>query len=67
MNDRIRQFAEHAELPNPHVPGQWRFNNQQLEFFAELIIRECVESFKKDECVLNHFGILHHNEKGVKK
>lgn len=41
MNEKIRKLAEHAELPNPHVPGQWRFNNQQLEFFTELIMREC--------------------------
>ena len=41
MNERIRELAEHAELPNPHTPGYWTFNNSQLEFFAELIVKQC--------------------------
>ena len=53
MNDLIREFAEHAELPNPHTPGVWTFNNSQLEFFAELIIQECCD-------VLKNENILHH-------
>ena len=63
MNERIRELAEHAELPDPHVPGQWRFNNQQLEFFAELIIRECAEiadkaePYKANDLILKHFGV----------
>ena len=43
MNERIRELAEHAELPNPHTPGYWTFNNSQLEFFAKLIVQECAK------------------------
>ena len=47
MNERIREFAEHAELPNPHTPGYWTFNNDQLKFFAELIVRECISAVEQ--------------------
>ena len=72
MNERIREFAEYAELPNPHTPGSWTFNNDQLKFFAELIVRECARiadierpreigcgyiTYTKGQRIKQHFGV----------
>ena len=68
MNERIREFAEHAEMPNPHTPGSWTFNNNQLQFFAELIVRECMDvidpgvnqviaRYQARQWLAEHFGV----------
>lgn len=59
MNQRIRELAREAGLLTHNPEGR----RTKLDVFAELIIKECIEAFKKDECVLNHFGIEHHQNK----
>lgn len=48
MNDRIRQLAEQADgvVINKMMTGarQYTFLEEDLEKFAELIIRECVQT-----------------------
>lgn len=44
MNERIRQLAEQAlKHPDTDNDGLTVFDNDELEKFAELIIRECCE------------------------
>jgi hypothetical protein len=67
MNERIRQLAEQAgaetwsRAPMRAVTGL-AFTDENLEKFAELIVRECAEiALREDhdpyECILKHFGI----------
>jgi hypothetical protein len=75
MNERIRELAEHAEAetwsraPMRAVTGL-AFTNENLEKFAELIVRECAdvllkwkgEPFPFDEdlaasLIKEHFGV----------
>jgi hypothetical protein len=42
MNERIRQCADGAGLDSNWKPGFDSIYGQQLEKFAELIVRECV-------------------------
>lgn len=48
MNERIEKLAEQAK--GTKTPGYpvWRFYNSELEKFAELIVRECANTIKKD-------------------
>ena len=67
MNERIKELLKQAEERYPRhlavaVP-EVVLRQDALKKFAELIIKECIEAFKKDECVLNHFGIEHHQNK----
>ena len=65
MNERIRELAEHAEMPNPHTPGSWTFNNRQLKFFAELIVQETLQVARAgiefgdsmEDAVYKYFGV----------
>ena len=59
MNERIRELAEEAELRATLL-----FNKENLEKFAELIVRECADtafleanSRKVQRAVLQHFGV----------
>ena len=64
MNERIDQLAREAGFKHPdHVGLSEEYAYFDHIRFAELIIKECIEAFKKDECVLNHFGIEHHQNK----
>lgn len=44
MNERIRQLAEEAELRATLL-----FNKENLERFAELIVRECISLIEPDK------------------
>ena len=48
MNERIKLLAEQAEGTKKHVPAVWQFYDHELEKFAELIVRECVEFAYKE-------------------
>jgi len=43
MNERIRQLAEQAGSTHKQNLGVYQFYTDELEKFAELIIRECAE------------------------
>ena len=62
MNERIRQLAEQAGFLNK--------DEESIEYFAELIVRECVELvegytkqrthttfYKAEEQIKQHFGV----------
>ena len=68
MNERIRELAEQIVGPSRLHGGEFALmGNNQVEKFAELIVRECVEvvkwtpsQFPNDEYVKNiqeHFGV----------
>jgi len=68
MNERIRQCADGAGLDSNWKPGFNSIYGQQLEKFAELIVRECASLFPRtftneqyqrriDKTILNHFEI----------
>ena len=74
MNERIRQLAEQAGIHQGN-PKEWGyfFSGDELEKFAELIVRECADIAKKVDGVeggdyksgrtwagidvLKHFGV----------
>jgi len=64
MNDRIRDLALDAIVENIAAEG-WVFTNQELQRFAESIVRECadiasINQFQSDEVgnyVRKHFGV----------
>lgn len=43
MNERIRELAEQAAGTRKHVPPVWQFFDDELEKFAQLIVRECAD------------------------
>lgn len=47
MNKRIEELAEDAAGTRKHVPPVWQFYDEELEKFAELIVRECAEVLDK--------------------
>jgi hypothetical protein len=71
MNERIRELAEQAlKQPDTDNDGLTVFDNDELEKFAELIIRECAEltlSHRNDDYyngwldyrdeIRRHFGV----------
>ena len=60
MNERIRQCADGAGLDSNWKPGFDSIYGQQLEKFAELIVRECISSVgsQADKAYLKkHFGL----------
>ena len=64
MNDRIRDLALDAIVENIAAEG-WVFTDQELQRFAESIVRECadiasINQFQSDEVgnyVRKHFGV----------
>jgi len=42
MNERIRELAEQAGSTHKQNLGVYQFYSDELEKFAELIVRECV-------------------------
>jgi len=49
MNERIKQLAEQAGSTHKQNLGVYQFYSDELEKFAELIVRECLELCKKQE------------------
>ena len=47
MNERIKELAEQAGMKHP-VIGEVSYTQFNHEKFAELIVRECVESIPAD-------------------
>ena len=43
MNERIRQLAEQAGSTHKQNLGVYQFYTDELEKFAELIVRECAD------------------------
>lgn len=43
MNERIRELAEQAGSTHKQSLGVYQFYTDELEKFAELIVKECVE------------------------
>jgi hypothetical protein len=68
MNERIRELAEQAlKHPDTDNDGLTVFDNDELEKFAELIVRECATVIERNlfqgigwntsRAVKQHFGI----------
>jgi len=63
MNERIKELALQAlKHPDNDNDGLTVFDNDELEKFAELIVRECIDTaFHRGhpdlEFLLKHFGI----------
>ena len=69
MNERIRQLAEQVVGPSRLHGGDFALmSNEQVEKFAELIVRECADQFRLaytdeqyqrriDKTILKHFGL----------
>ena len=73
MNERIRELAEQAGFsfkyktaPDELNPGHTR---QDLEKFAELIIRECARSLWSEECHTSDLAVeeFNRNSKKIKQ
>ena len=59
MNERIRQCADGAGLDSNWKPGFDSIYGQQLEKFAELIVRECIcqcDDENSQKYIMSHFG-----------
>ena len=63
MNERIRELTEQAGFVLWDGAVDWASNyDDELEKFAELIVRECAnvalrEDHEPGECILRHFGV----------
>ena len=71
MNERIKEIAEQAGSTHKQNLGVYQFYTDELEKFAELIVKECAELAKHhvmnistygdaefvDEQIKQHFGI----------
>lgn len=64
MNERIRELMWDAGLNSNYVEGFDSIYSEQLEKFAELVVRECADvafleanSRKTQRAVLQHFGV----------
>ena len=49
MNERIRQLAEQAGSTHKQNLGVYQFYTDELEKFAELIVKECIAQAVKEE------------------
>ena len=50
MNERIRELAEQAGSTHKQNLGVYQFYTDELEKFAELIIKQCAKSLWTEEC-----------------
>jgi hypothetical protein len=67
MNERIRELAEQAGSTHKQNLGVYQFYTDELEKFAELIVRECAGlmdgrrieygNCKDGRVILKHFGV----------
>jgi hypothetical protein len=67
MNERIRLLAEQAGSTHKQNLGVYQFYTDELEKFAELIVKECAEvvsnQYSEDwgkwsnRMILEHFGV----------
>jgi hypothetical protein len=70
MNERIRELAEQALGVKRDGPTVWQFYDDELNKFAELIVRECARvandsnqsknravGVSVGDVVKNHFGV----------
>ena len=71
MNERIKQLAEQAGFENGHQDRNGNSLSNELEKFAELIVKECADIAKHhvmnistyadadfvDEQIKQHFGV----------
>jgi hypothetical protein len=67
MNERIRELAEQAGSTHKQNLGVYQFYSYELEKFAELIVRECMDNLAwhgHDEAVSQLDWFLHHKIRG---
>jgi len=62
MNERIRKLAEQAGSTHKQNLCVYQFYTDELEKFAELIVRECIDKAFHNghpdlEFLLKHFGV----------
>jgi uncharacterized coiled-coil DUF342 family protein len=66
MNERIKELAEQAGSTHKQNLGVYQFYTDELEKFAELIVRECAnvaDLADENKCewiggnILTHFGV----------
>jgi hypothetical protein len=64
MNERIQELIERSGLylapDNPEV------FDKELEFFAELIVRECIKSLWTEECHTSDLAVEEYNRNSKK-
>jgi hypothetical protein len=60
MNERIKQLAEQVVGPSRLHGGEFALmGNEQVEKFAELIVRECIcqcDDENSQKYIMSHFG-----------
>ena len=54
MNERIRQLAEQAGSTHKQNLGVYQFYTDELEKFAELIVKECIDKITTYDLVPGH-------------
>ena len=59
MNERIKELAQQAEGTKKHIPAVWQFYDRELEKFAELVVRECVNivAKRKDQAIDDSWNV----------
>jgi len=58
MNERAKQLAlQTLKHPDNDNDGLTVFDNDELEKFAELIVRECAESLWTEECYTSDLAL----------
>lgn len=69
MNEKIKQLAEQAGFAKEFaISGLWLSDDEELERFAELIIRECCEVLREEvEVALSAVGDVAYPERLIRK
>ncbi len=47
MNPKLKEIAETIEIAT-HVPGYWKFSDDQLEFLIETVKEEFIKNLKSE-------------------
>ena len=60
MNEKIKEFAKQAEIDydlRPEIARApvWIGTDKELEKFAELIVKECIDMFNETDAVTGSF------------
>jgi hypothetical protein len=66
MNERIRELAEQAGSTHKQNLGVYQFYTDELEKFAELIVRECLVPLWSIECMQSDLALEEYNRNAAK-
>ena len=64
MNERIRELAEQAGSTHKQSLGVYQFYTDELEKFAELIVKECIQTLRDNTPVVDEHDSVEDWDRG---